>query len=83
MYNELRGPSLLIAACIIVTVLWVSKGTLGLLTSLPLVAQVLQLLGLVYVAELLVGARRLPGLPTLPTLPPHWFATPAPTDAPA
>lgn len=78
--DDMRGSSALWAAGLIVLVLWVGKGAFLMLAGLPLVSQLLQLLGLLYLAELAVGTRRLPALPYMPTLPPRWFAT---TEAPA
>lgn len=78
--EDLRGSSILVVAALIVLVLWVGKGALLMLTGLPVISQILQLLGLLYAAELAVGRRKLPSLPSvLPTLPPRWFgATKAP-----
>lgn len=82
---ELKGTSLLTVAGIIVAVLYVSKGALGLVAGMPLVSQVLQILGMVYLAEMLVEAsgRKVQRLSW--TLPPRLLAmaTPAPqTPAP-
>lgn len=53
---EYNGVTLLSVAGAAVAVLWVSKGALGVLASMPLVSQVLQILGLVYAAELAMDA---------------------------
>lgn len=75
------GVSLLVMLGIVVVVLWVSKGVLALVAGLPLVSQILQVLGLVYIAEMLVEAsgRRVQRLKW--TMPPRLlaFASPAPT----
>jgi threonine/homoserine/homoserine lactone efflux protein len=46
------------AACLVLAVLWMSRGALALVASMPLVSQALQLLGLVYVVELVTQAMR-------------------------
>ena len=48
------GRTLLMVAGAVVLVLWVSKGALAVVAGMPLVSQALQVMGLVYVAELLM-----------------------------
>lgn len=56
--SQLRGQSLLVLAGVAVAVLWVSKGALAAVAGAPLIGQALQLLGIVYVVELVIGRWR-------------------------
>lgn len=49
---KLEGVSLLVFVVAVAGVLWVSKGAMATLTNLPLVSQALQVLGLIYAAQL-------------------------------
>ena len=50
--NELRGQSLLSVAGVAMAVLWVGRGLVAPLTDLPVLSQILQVLGLVYAIKL-------------------------------
>lgn len=72
---EISGNTLLWLVALGV-VAWASKGALGALTDVPLLSNALQILGLVFVAQWLLGTGRAAGdkgltwqMPTLPALP--------------
>lgn len=80
------GTSMLVVAFVVMAVLWVSKGALAVVAGLPLLSQILQVLGLLYVAEMVMEAsgRPVQRLQSPWTLPPTLarLVVPAPTTAP-
>lgn len=76
----MNGTSLLVVAGAILAVLWASKSALALVAGMPLLAQILQILGVLYVAEMVMDAMGRP-VQRL-TLPPQ-LVTLLPTSAPA
>lgn len=80
MADTLNGTSMLVVSGGILAVLWASKSALALVAGMPLLAQVLQVLGVLYVVEMVMQALGKP-MQRL-TLPPSWLPTPAPTLAP-
>lgn len=85
MYESLQQQyqkyHVLIVACAVVLVLWMARGAVSVVTGVPLVAQVLQVLGLIYVAKLLMEGQK-PDWATWPRWP-VVGPTPAPTPNPA
>ena len=87
---EISGTALM-WICAIGVVLWVSQGALGAVSSMPLVSHGLQLLGIVFLVQLLlrqVGDQtpsatwNLPQV-QMPQVPSLWVVTPPPTVEPA